>query len=407
MSASRPSAPAPAGATHPTAIGADDVRRQNLSAVLRHVQRAGSLSRSTLTRATGLNRSTVAALVADLARRGLVEERAGAGQGRAGRPSAVVSGSEAAVAVAVHPELDAIELAMVTVHGRILHRARYRNPEPPSPAHFLSVVPAMLEGMLSAAEAPRPLGIGVAVPGVVNEHDGVVQWAPHLGWRDVPLAEELAARTGLPAMAVNDASAGAMAECLFGAGRGARHLVFLNGGASGIGGGIAVGGELLRGASGHAGEFGHTLVDASGPACECGATGCLETVVRRDRLGALGAPEGAELAGAMRSAWGGEDPLGVELRLQLDALGTALRNASNTLNPDRVVFGGYLADLLSAAGEPALRAAMSPLVAGAGVGPELVGAELGDSLMLIGAAEAVFAPIVADPTLVPAVPAEV
>ncbi len=100
-----------------------------------------------------------------------------------------------------------------------------------------------------------------------------MQYAPHLGWHDEPLAGPLAARTGLPVRAAKRRELGAWAERLGGSGRGVDDLVYLNGGASGIGGGVITGGRPLSGADGYAGELGHTFVAANGIRCHCGAVG--------------------------------------------------------------------------------------------------------------------------------------
>src|SRR5690606_10110832 len=119
--------------------------------------------------------------------------------------------------------------------------------------------------------------------GLVRAEDDVVRWAPHLGWRDVSVGGLLADRLGVPVRVGNDASLGARAEQRFGAGRGHRDLVYLNGGASGIGGGVVVGGVLVGGAAGYAGEFGQNK-PAADPADRRSPGGTLEDEVSRARL---------------------------------------------------------------------------------------------------------------------------
>ena len=203
----------------------------------------------------------------------------------------MVAPADDTVAIAVNPEIDAVDVGIVSLGGRVIRHVRYKNERIPTPTEFVNIVAAIVGGMRPELEASyRTLGMGLAVPGLVRREDGRVLLAPHLGWRDAPVSAMLAEATGMTVVAGNDASCGVIAESVFGAARGVDAVVYLNGGASGIGGGIAQGGVLLTGAGGYAGEFGHTLVESAGSACHCGAIGCLETEVRRDAAAARRGP---------------------------------------------------------------------------------------------------------------------
>ena len=215
----------------------DHLRRHNLSVILGLTHRTGGLSRAQLTKQTGLNRSTIAALVADLVDRQLVVETEPDSSGQVGRPSPMVRPNPGAVGLAVNPEVDAITIGVVGLGGKVLKRIRYPTPNGASATEAVAICAAVIEGMRSELDAGyRTVGIGVAVPGLVREHDGLVRLAPHLGWVDEPLARMLIDTTGYPVVAANDASLGALAESTFGAGRDVSDLIYLNGGASGIGG---------------------------------------------------------------------------------------------------------------------------------------------------------------------------
>ena len=239
----------------------DSMRRYNLSTVLTLVHHEGSLSRSHLTRVTGLNRSTIADLIAELVQRNLVVETDPSRSNRVGRPSPQVAPDPHVVAFAVNPEIDAITVGVVGLGATMVARVRRATRGVPTVAEAVEITATVVaELRAELGDSYRIAGIGVAVPGLVRRGDGLVRLAPHLGWSDAPIAELLAAVTGYPVVAGNDASLGANAESLFGAGRGVRDLIYLNGGASGIGGGVIVDGAPLRGVEGYAGEFGHTLV---------------------------------------------------------------------------------------------------------------------------------------------------
>lgn len=317
------------------------VRAGNLARVLRLIHRGGAQSRAQLTAATGLNRSTIADLVAELVAEGWVVERDPDPVGRVGRPSPVVAASPRTVVIAVNPEVDAVEVAAIDLARQVVVRERIESESVIDAAGVAGVVADAIErwrqGALSDA---RLVAVGVAVPGLVRAVDGLVRNAPHLGWVDAPLSALIADRTGLPAAVGNDASLGAVAEHLFGAAQGVDDVVYLNGGPSGIGGGIIVHGSPVGGVGGYAGEFGQNRVDASSAVV-------LEDVVSRARLlSALGLPaaDDATLGEALAEAVE-EDAVHAECVRQRGFLAQAIADAVNILNPSVVVLGGFLAQL--------------------------------------------------------------
>jgi predicted NBD/HSP70 family sugar kinase len=364
---------------------ADPGRHANLSTLLRRVH-AAPQSRSELTRSSGLNRSTVGALVAELVDRGLAVEDGPARAGGVGRPSPVIRPSDRAVAIAVHPEIDAVRIATVLLGGRVLSRVRVEA-DNPSASTVVGIVrdavPEMIAGLPGGSIVT---GAGVAVPGLVRVADGFVRLAPHLGWHDVPLAALLEEVLGIPVGAANDASLGASAEWVFGAGRGARDLLYVTGGPSGIGGGIIAGGVPLLGASGHAGEVGHVPVTADEARDSAGLAGTLEAAVSRaaltEVLGVNLPDDGLEraLAGAR------SDRVTREVHRQVDALAVALGGMVNVLGSERVVLGGFLGALASAAGTRLRREFDRHLLAPLVSDVELRRAELAADVLLIGAA---------------------
>lgn len=375
------------------------VEVDNVATVLTLVHRAGAagLSRAELAGATGLNRSTIASIVGELIDHGLATEAAPERPTGVGRPSLIVTLTDRDVAIAVNPELDAIRVAAVTLDGTIIERARVATPPGCTTAEAVTLTAGLIATVQSRLPARhRVVGVGVAVPGLVRESDGFVRLAPRLGWVERPFAEPLAASLGLPVAAANDATIGMLAESRFGAARGVRDAIYLNGGASGIGAGVVAGGVTLSGSSGYAGELGHTLVNSVGDRCECGAIGCLETEVRRApllRIAGIDESEADTLAGVLAA---GESPeLVAEVARQLQFLAVAVRTAVNVFNPTLIVLGGFLA-ALHAADPTRLDTAMhGHALAPADEAVHIVGAQLGDDLLLIGAAEIAFASLLA------------
>ncbi len=387
----------------PRTFSGDQLRARNLATVMTLVHRNRRLSRSQLTRVTGLNRSTISAVIGDLVDRGLAVEYPAGPSSRAGRPSPVVGPSSRALAVAVNPEIDAITIGLVGLGGLVLARERIPTRGIPSAAETVSVTSDFVARSHRAAAEPASIvGIGVAVPGLVVSADGSVRNAPHLGWTDEPLSELLTAETGLPSAAANDASLGARAESVFGAGRGVSDLIYLNGGASGIGGGMIVDGSPLGGRDGFAGEWGHTVVANPGRACSCGASGCLETEVRREPLLELLALADADADG-LAAALGADpsDLVRAEADRQLAFLGIVLRNAVNALNPELVILGGFLSALHSLDPDRLGRAIATSALPGSRDSVPVVTAALGADLLMIGAAELAFERLLADPASFP------
>jgi predicted NBD/HSP70 family sugar kinase len=184
----------------------------------------------------------------------------------------------------------------------------------------------------------------------------------------------LTVATGLPVFAANDANAGAIAEHLFGRHHNSDHMIYVNGGAGGIGAGFVVAGEVLHGSAGYAGELGHTYVGGDGQ-CHCGNTGCLETQVSQT---------------------------GAAVEQQARYLAIALGNAVNMLNPGLIVLGGFLRVFPELAGEVLSAEMARHSLRAAHELVRVVPATLGAETLMIGAAELAFAKVLDDPAAVSA-----
>lgn len=375
-------------------------RRRNLSRVLRAVHASGGSTRAELTRALRLNRSTIGDLVGALVEADWVAESAGAPREAVGRPSPLVSPSDRHVVAAINPELDAVTAGLVGLGGRVIARTRIPSSRPTA-AQAVDIAARAIERLAAEHPAVTVVGAGVAVPGLVRHGDGVVRLAPDLHWVDEPIGEPLSRRLGVPVSVGNDADLGGRAELAFGAGTGTRDLLYLNGGPSGIGGGIVANGGAVAGASGYAGEMGHIAVDPRGPRCACGARGCFEAVAGRGALlEALGLAiaDDDELESALATAAAeAAHPVQGVLDAQYDALVIALRAGVNLLNPERIVLGGHLAAMWSAIGDGRRSRALDDALPVAAEGTTVVVAALGSSRLLIGAAEIAWQPLLDDP----------
>jgi predicted NBD/HSP70 family sugar kinase len=377
----------------------DGVHRRNLSKLLALVHLEGPLSRARLTAATGLNRSTVAALAGELVDAGLVVERAPDPTNRVGRPSPVVAPHPDVMAVTVNPEVDAVTIAAVGLDGRIPVRERVEVDHLVTPDETADLVGRTIERWRGdVLRSSRVVAVGLAVPGLVRASDGLIRLAPHLEWTDAPLRALVEEAIGLPAFVGNDASLGALAEHLFGAGRGVDDIVYLNGGASGIGGGLIVHGQPIGGSGGYAGEFGQNRPGIASADDRRATGGVLEDEVSRSRLLAVvGLPAADEptLAAALAAADGPE--VTAELARQRRILSTALANAVNVLNPSLVVLGGFLATVAQSDPDALAAAVAEQAMPAAGEDLDIRVAALGEDRLAIGAAELAFERLLADP----------
>jgi predicted NBD/HSP70 family sugar kinase len=376
----------------------DQLRRNNLRRVLTLVHHDGPLSRADITRITGLNRSTVGAIAAELDALGLVRERPPV-DARAGRPSPVVHPHHNAVAVAVNPEVDAVHVGLVALGGTVVAHTSVPVDAAAPAADVMHRAAGALRTLLAAAPGARVLGAGIAVPGQVRLADGQVREATHMEWFEEPVAALFERATGIPTRAANAAILAMRAESVFGAGRGVDNFVYVIGGASGIGGGMVSGGRIVTGDAGYAGEIGHTFVRSGGSACFCGAHGCLEAEVTQQRLLAavgLSATRIAELGPALAAS---TDPA-VRALVAADSalLAIAIRNAVNLFNPSVVVLAGFLAALMEGQGDDARAMLPAEAVLASREHLRVERAQFRYDQLLVGAAELVFERVVADPT---------
>jgi predicted NBD/HSP70 family sugar kinase len=383
----------------------DAIRRHNLGLLLGHVHRDGELTRAQLTQRLALSRSTIGVLVADLTDSGLLDERVPSGGLRAGRPSHVVAPrADGPYAIAVDVDVTRIVFAAVGIGGQVLARHEVNtstNPSTPQQvAAYIADATCALGEQVSADA--WPIGIGVSVPGTVGRVDGVVEFAPNLGWRNEPFGSELAAVAPdeLPIAVGNDADLAMRAEHLRGAARDCDDAVFLMG-RIGVGAGVIVNGAPLHGRDGHAGEVGHNVVDPSGPRCHCGKRGCVETYIGDKALlklaGRRRAPTVETMSELFADARSGDERVADAVRTVARSLGHTVASLINVLNSERVILGGSLAGVYGFAHEEVARAMDEYAMSTAHDAVLLCTPGLNADSSLLGAAELAFAQLLVDP----------
>ncbi|MCM3298861.1 ROK family protein [Streptomyces pseudogriseolus] len=283
-----------------------------------------------------------------------------------------------------------MKAALVGVDGELLHQARRPTGRERGPD-------AVVENILDFAAELRAHGVrahgeaasaaGVAVPGIVDEAEGVAAYAANLGWRDVPLRALLAERLGgVPVALGHDVRTGGLAEGRVGAGRGADRFLFVPLG-TGIAGAIGIAGRVESGAHGFAGEIGHVVVRPGGAECPCGQRGCLEryasaSAVSRAWAEASGDPD-ADAADCAEAVVSGDERAVRVWQDAVDALADGLVTALTLLDPRTLIIGGGLAEAGETLFTP-LREAVRRRVTFQKL-PSLVPAALGDTAGCLGA----------------------
>lgn len=319
----------------------------------------GALSRTELARAMHLSKPTISATVAELIAEDLVQE-IGVGASLVGRkPILLRLGGASKFVVGVEIDAGVCRMVLVTLDGEQLAASELITDTANVGALLAALVDAV-DALLLGRDRQTLLGCGVAIPGVVIVAEDTVDCMARLGWRDVPLGALLAARLGAPVIVTDRGKAAGLGELWFRGREKRDDLLSLYLG-RGVAGAVVLDNAIHLGPTHTAGEFGHMVLDSSGPLCVCGRFGCLEAFVStgaiRARLRALVAADNASLLAAMDAECTDVAMIAAidEAAAHFDAvaedliayaahwLGIAIANLVNVLNPAVVVLGGPLA----------------------------------------------------------------
>ena len=347
-----------------------DLRRGNRGELLKALYFGGTTSRLELSRTTGLSQATVGNMVGELLQEGVVEET-GQMESGGGRPATRldVRGDRGYIIgvdvgeTGIRAELFDLRLERQAAAMYGLSATR------PGPEEIVDVLAQAVHDLTTVIpEGIVLLGVGVGVPGIVDDHDRSVVHVPSIGWKGVPLHAMLTRRVDAPLWIDNGAKTMGRAEAWFGEGRGVSHLVVVLVG-TGVGAALLNDGVVYRGATSSAGELGHTKISVGGPACRCGSTGCLEVyigadaIVSRYRRYNRGLSRALDQVQALEhlsdAAAAGRTSAMKTLDETATFLAVGLANITNMLNPSKIVLGGYVGLLLGPALLPLVRDRLS------------------------------------------------
>lgn len=301
------------------------LKRINRSVLLRLMRSESGLSRADLARKSGLTKSTVSALVRELlAEKWMTEARAPVAVEGMGRPSTPLQlDAETRVLMGVEIAVEHLRVVCVTLTGTVVSQSQVLLASN-LPERVCQQTAQMVFEQCQVLAAKKLLlsGVGVCLPGAINEDAGIVRFAPNLAWREVPFLNMISKafhRIGVPQVPIhlqNDADAAALSEYEFSKHEGEDPLIFVSCDV-GVGAGIILNDRLFVGAIGMAGEIGHTTLQIDGPLCSCGRQGCAETFIGSR---ALKTAKNTDLPGKY--------------------LGVLIQNLDVMFNPRTIVLGG-------------------------------------------------------------------
>ena len=315
-------------------------RQINRNLVFNLVRTRQPLSRADLARISGLQRSTVSLIVEDLIKERWILEGSMGRPPRGRRPTFLeLNHQRAVIALDIHPSQTTV--AVTDLGGKIVAQNVVTLPSDPNKA-ILSLISAIRK--LMAAHSDKSFdGIGISLPGRADPRLEKLIFAPNLKWPVSSIKSRIQRATGLDVEMDNVANACALSEVWFGDSDGVHDLVVVNV-SEGIGTGIFANGQLLRGANGMAGEFGHVQMETNGPQCGCGGRGCWETVASNraglryyEELSGTAAPSFAALVKMAQA----DDAHAIKALEKMSSfLGRGLRMIASALAPSEIVIVG-------------------------------------------------------------------
>ncbi len=356
------------------------LKRGNRMAIIRQLRVHPGQSRVDLATALGLTKSTVSALTRELIDDGWLLEREVVATGDLGRrPTPLFIDPTRLLLLGAQVGIGHVRVVLTSLTGEVLAA---RNATYDTEREIDACVRTLTRQLLAVAarrgEAQRIIGIGLGLPGGVDQARDQLVFAPHLRWHQVPFGTLLRAAlqatplSGVPVFMQNDADVAALGETEFNPSPAADPLLLVLVG-EGVGAGLVVGGRLLTGARGFAGEVGHMVLQIDGPRCSCGRRGCAEALIgSRALLPQEGVAGDAQAAAAVAKAG--------------RYLGVLLQNLAAAYDPACIVLGGPAMALGNALLAP-VRATLQQYAQAAGLPePALRLSRFGDDAIAVGAA---------------------
>lgn len=330
------------------------VRAYNRDVILKTIRISELISRIDIARSTGLSQASVTGITADLIKEGLIEEKK-SGIHDGGRPPIFLSISpDGAFAIGINLTIEKIDVAIINFQAEIkaFHSMKlnsvYYTPEDIVERMVRCVQECMWDANFSKDKIS---GIGIGIPGLVDSESGKIRFLPNYGWENVNLRDLFHDQINLPTYIENSSNNLAIAEHWFGIGKGSDNFIVVTL-ENGIGAGCVINGQLSRGYTGIAGEFGHLTVTPEGPHCRCGKKGCLEayagnnSIIRDAKKVAMKGlwdkknPESITYTDIIEALHSKEPELVRLFKTAGKVLGIGIAHLITLLNPEKIIITG-------------------------------------------------------------------
>jgi transcriptional regulator of PTS gene len=256
------------------------------SNILELIRTTELISRTDLARAIGLSQASITGITADLIKEGLIEEKQSGAYEGGRRPTLLAIQPNGVHVIGINIAIHEIRVVIVNFqaevkasHKTILTKDYY------SPEEIVSIIAQAIQACMWEASFSKDQisGAGVGIPGPVDSATGFIRFLPNYGWKDVPFQKMLQEKINHPVFIDNSSNNLATGEYWYGNGRGVDNFLVITL-ENGIGAGMMLNGQLIRGHLGGASEFGHICADLNGPLCRCGRNGCIEAFVGNNSI---------------------------------------------------------------------------------------------------------------------------
>jgi predicted NBD/HSP70 family sugar kinase len=369
------------------------MRGINRTILLNSIKTDGPISRADLAHRTGLSPATVTAITGDLIAEGLIFEKETGDSSGGRRPILLALNPRGGFVVGVKLMEDHAVGALTDLNAAVLEKDSIVFPDGTVDGVIDSLVRLVNTLILDGNIARKSLlGVGVGLAGVVDSSSGMLRQSPFFGWKDTPLRDLLQERLRVPVSIDNDVNTLTLGEKWLGAGIPEDNFVVITVG-RGIGMGMVINGEIVRGKSGGAGEFGHIVVDPNGPQCDCGKHGCLESFIS-DRALLTNArrqvsEDVSDIDDLVRRAAEGNAAARSVLASAGTLLGRQVANLVNILDPKLIILSGEGVRMGDAFFKPLLESVTQNVMPGLAEDTEIRLATWEDDVWARGAASVV------------------
>lgn len=332
------------------------LKKLNKEIVLDLIRSNRAISKISLSQLTGLSPTATGMIVSQLLEEGYIHET-GSGESRGGRkPILLELKPRSFYCVGIDIDIGNIYLVLIDLTGEVVFEKSQNRVDNSNPETTLRLIENEILEILKqhSIDFSMLLGIGMSIPGLVDEVKGEIILAPNLFWENVNVNYYFKKLSNIPLYVENEAMASAVCEHWVGQCQEVDDFVCINV-TSGIGAGIFTGGKLYRGVGGSAGEIGHTFIDENGPKCGCGNYGCLETlastksivesakkIVRQGIISSMNTHpdiDSINIEQVIEAARNGDEAARNILLESARYLSLAISNLVNTLNPAKIVIG--------------------------------------------------------------------